>query len=196
MMCRSSVILFVVMRFSKITILLVFILSLPVSFGHAAESSGTTSSGHSLSGMSHKVLSNTQQNTTASPAPLYNAQKPTPSSGVKFLSRTTHQKEFDTDFKTAPDPEQTPHNAQRVWDTYKNLAAGLEHPLPNDSTKQDEETIVGSQSAPIAPSVKPSGAKIGLDGILEQYYANKESRSKMRILRANTATENSETDQN
>ena len=165
------------MRFSKITILLACVLYAPLA--HAAGESS----------MSHKVLSNTPQNSTAIQAPLYNAQ-PAGSSGVRFLSRTTHQEEFDTDFKNAPDPDMTSGNDQRVWDKYKDLAAGLEKP-----DTPELEKVAPEPTEEIRPQTTPATAPraaTGIGGILEQYYANKESRTKLRVLRVNTPKKNDE----
>lgn len=170
------------MRFSKITILLACLSC--VSVAQAAESSG----------MSHKVLSNTPQNSTATQAPLYNAQNPNGTSGVKFLSRTPQNKEFDTDFKNAPAPDATSDDDQRVWDKYKDLAAGLEKPEVTEPEKTEQATVEEIRPQ-TTPATAPRAAT-GIGGILEQYYANKESRSKLRVLRMNTTEKNPETESN
>ncbi len=64
----------------------------------------------------------------------------------------------------------------RVWDRYKDLAAGLDS-APEDSQKQnrpEEKPTASVQKQPTVPT--------GLAGIIQQYQNNKENRSKMRNI--------------
>ena len=69
-----------------------------------------------------------------------------------------------------------------MWEKYKNLAAGLDS--PNDQSKKiaagDNKTETKQE-----PQAQPKATHTGIDSILNQYYANKESRTKMRVLRLN-----------
>jgi hypothetical protein len=159
------------MVFFKISILNISFALMVLALAPEAESSESSS-------MSHRVLSHSQSisEKIEVPTPLYNA-KDRGSSGVQFLSRTHKKQEFDTNFNQGPDLENASENTQRVWDKYKNLAAGLEPPEELAVKKEDPVTE--------ATLTVPQAKKAGIANIIDQYYANKESRNKMRVLRLN-----------
>ncbi len=114
-------------------------------------------------------------------------------SGKKFL----HVKRI----APVPDLEQEDEQKEarqapftRIWEKYKGLAAGTEEESDSFQGKKPEQKLPeAAQNAKTTDEQESGTAPIGLQGILANYYKNKEKRGQMKTRVITPPPENAKT---
>lgn len=112
-----------------------------------------------------------------------------PSSGLNYTAANQHDKEEnkkkhlhikqiapipDLEKKEKPQSEEAPFD--RIWKKYKGLAAGEETPAPAAAATEATPAAEPAKTAEQLENAPP----VGLEGILSNYYKNKEKRGQMK----------------
>ncbi len=112
-----------------------------------------------------------------------------PSSGLNYTAANQQDKEEkkkkylhikqiapipDLEKKEKPHTEEAPFD--RIWKKYKGLAAGEEGPAPAAAASETTPAVEPAKTTEELENAPP----VGLEGILSNYYKNKEKRGQMK----------------